>query len=334
MRPGILIGLLAIMMITAACEKDEFEDPRFEGVVYDPAPYELVIPEGFPQLAIPDDNPTTVQGVELGRKLYYDPMLHINGDRSCATCHQQSHSFSSDGPVLPHLNLGWTSTWLWDGKVSGTLEEVMLFEVKDFFQADMERFEEHEDYPVWFYEAFGEKVPTHELAAYAMAQFQRTMVSGNSTYDRVMAGELFFTDAQYNGFEIFFTERGDCFHCHGGVLFTDNLFHNNGLDANPLPGLGAVTGDPQDMGKFKAPTLRNIELTAPYMHDGRYATLEDVVDFYSEGLNESETIDPLMKQIHQGGIQLTARERSDLVEFLKTLTDLDYVTNPDFGDPF
>jgi cytochrome c peroxidase len=330
------MGMLALtyIIVMSACGNDDVDDPRFDDAVYDPTPYELVLPEGFPILEIPVDNPLTEEGVELGRHLYYDPILHADGDRSCASCHFQSKSFTSDGQVLPHLNLGWNTAFLWDGKVQGSLEDIMLFEVRDFFEADMDRINAHEEYPVLFYEAFGEKVVTDELAAKALAQFQRTMISGNSTYDKVMRGEQFFTDAQYDGFEIFFTERGDCFHCHGGVLFTDNDFHNNGLDYDPYPGLGGVTGIAEDMGKFKSPTLRNIELTGPYMHDGRYQTLEDVLDFYSEGLKDSETIDPLMKQIHNGGVQLTAREKNDLLEFLKSLTDMDYTTNPKLSDPF
>jgi cytochrome c peroxidase len=309
-------------------------DPRFEGVEYDPTPYNIEIPERFPVVEVPEDNPLTVEGVALGRRLFYEPMLHIDNDQSCATCHQQQHAFSSEGPVLPHINLGWNQAFLWDGKVQGTLEDIMLFEVREFFQADMARFNAHDEYPVLFYQAFGKTVITEELAAMALAQFERTMISSNSVYDRAMRGEIFFTDAQYNGMEIFFTEKGDCFHCHGGILFTDNLFHNNALDADPEPGYGAITGSPEDLGKFKTPTLRNIELTAPYMHDGRYVTLEEVVDFYSEGLNESETVDPLMKQIHKGGIQLTDREKGDLVEFLKCLTDTTFTSDHTLSNPF
>jgi len=329
-----LITIALLIFGLAACKNDQVTDPRFDGVVYDPTPYTINIPDGFPLVNVPDDNPQTVEGVELGRMLFYDPMLHVNNEHACATCHQQQHSFTSDATVLPHINLGWNSAFLWNGKVQGTLEDIMLFEVRDFFLADMDKFNNDDEYPVLFYKAFGEKEATHELAAKALAQFERTMISGNSTYDRVMRGELFFTDPQYDGYEIFFTERGDCFHCHGGILFTDNLFHNNALDSNPDAGLGAITGTAEDFGKFKSPTLRNIELTGPYMHDGRYATLEEVIDFYSEGLQQSATVDPLMKQIHKGGVQLTAKEKNDLLEFLKTLTDTGYISNPDLSDPF
>jgi cytochrome c peroxidase len=224
---------------------------------------------------------------------------------------------------------------LWNGKIQGSLEDIMLFEVQEFFKADMQRFSEDEDYSRLFFEAFGEETITYQLAANALAQFERTMISQNSVYDKVFLGERFFTDEEYNGYELFNTEEGDCFHCHGGILLTDNLFHNNGLDSEINdPGLAEITGDPLDQGKFKTPTLRNIEFTAPYMHDGRYATLEEVIDFYSEGLNYSPTVDPLMKNVHQGGIRLTEKEKQDLIAFLKTFSDTSYLVKPELSDPF
>jgi len=329
----ILISSVLLTLLSG-CKKDAVTDPRFDGLVYNPTPYVFQLPDGFPALDIPVDNPQTQEGVALGRRLYYDPVLHKDGDRSCSTCHQQEHAFSSDATVLPHINLGWNSAFLWNGKVRGTLEDIMLFEVKDFFEANLDRLNAHPDLPVMTFKAFGEKEITYTLAAKALAQFERTMISSGSVYDRVMAGEIFFTDAQFDGYEIFFTERGDCFHCHGGILFTDNIFHNNGLDAAPDTGLADITGLQVDMGKFKTPTLRNITLTGPYMHDGRYATLEDVIDFYSQGLHYSESIDPLMKQIGHGGIRLTAKEKSDLLAFLQCLTDPDFIQNPALSSPF
>jgi cytochrome c peroxidase len=182
-----------------ACREDEVTDPRFKDIVYDPTPYQLQIPERFPNLIIPSDNPMTLEGVSLGRRLYYDPLLHRDGNQSCSTCHLQERAFSSQATVLPHINLGWNTAFLWNGKVRGTLEDVMLFEVRDFFEADMDRLNAHAEYPVLFYQAFGEKVVTEELAAKALAQFERTMISGNSTYDKVITGQLFFTDAQFDG---------------------------------------------------------------------------------------------------------------------------------------
>ena len=330
----IIFGLLLIAF--ASCEKESTETPTHPDWVYAPKPYNLQIPATFPILDIPADNPMTVEGVKLGRMLYYDPVLDIDSARACADCHIQANSFTSSGEVLPHLNLAWNTAFLWNGKVQGTLEDIMLFESKEFFKADLDRLRRHPEYPRLYYEAFGEDTITYELTAKALSQWERTLFSSNSKYDKVLDQNsgVFFTDEELSGYEIFNTEKGDCFHCHGGILFTDNQFHNNALDASPEAGLSEITGHPLDLGKFKTPTLRNIELTGPYMHDGRYATLEEVIDFYSEGLKSSETVDPLMKSLHLGGKHLTGQEKSDLIAFLKTLTDMSYTTNPELSSPF
>jgi cytochrome c peroxidase len=326
---------LLIVVIFLECKKDSI--PSGPDWTYDPTPYIIDYPDNFPIMDFDEDNPLTVEGVELGRRLYYDTLLHPNGDKACANCHNQSTSFSTFPTVLPHVNLGWNNTFLWNGKVSGNIEDIMLFEVEEFFKTDLDKFNNHETYPKLFYEAFGTEEITSTHASKAIAQFVRTLISSDSRYDRIITSGtgVFPTEAELNGFEIFFTEKGDCFHCHGGILFTDNLFHNNGLDINPSAyGLSEITGDPLDLGKFKTPTLRNIELTAPYMHDGRYQTLEEVIDFYSEGLHISPTIDPLMKKANNGGIHLTQEDKNDLIVFLKILTDTTFTTNPVFSSPF
>jgi cytochrome c peroxidase len=326
---------LLLVVVLSECKKDSI--PPGPDWTYDPTPYNVDYPDDFPIMVFDEENPMTVEGVALGRMLYYDTLLHPNGDMACANCHNQSTSFTTFPTVLPHVNLGWNNTFLWNGKVSGNIEDIMLFEVEDFFKTDLSKFNNHESYPKLFYEAFGAEEITSTHASWAIAQFVRTLISSDSRYDRIITPGtgVFPTEAELNGFEIFFTEKGDCFHCHGGILFTDNLFHNNGLDINPSEhGLSEITNDPLDLGKFKTPTLRNIELTAPYMHDARYQTLEEVIDFYSEGVHTSPTIDPLMKQAHQGGIQLTQQEKSDLIVFLKTLTDTTFTTNPAFSSPF
>ena len=328
-RLAFIIGML--VLIVPYCTKDPDPD-----MVYDPTPYEVEYPENFPILEVPADNPTTVEGVLLGRMLYYDPILHKDSTEACADCHQQAFSFSKPGNIIPHLNLGWSSAFLWNGKIQGSLEDIMFFESKEFFETDLSRIQAHPDYPDLFFEAFGSKEVSYENIAKAMAQFERTLVSSNSKYDRYLDPNqlVFLEDEEFFGFDIFFSEKGDCFHCHGGILFTDNRFHNNGLDEEPEAGLFEITGISEDVGRFKTPTLRNIELTGPYMHDSRYETLEEVIDFYSEGLNESPTIDPLMKNAHQGGIQLTEAEKGYLIAFLKTLTDTSYTQKPELGSPF
>lgn len=321
------------LTLILSCGEDETPTP---GPEFDPTPFELVVPSHMPILEIPEDNPMTVEGVELGRRLFYDKKLHREELHACADCHIQSQSFSSGPTVLPHMNFGWYNNFLWNGKISGTLEEIMLFEVASFFETDLDKINSDDNYPDLFFQAFGTSTATHELAAKALSQFERTLICGNSKFDRVVyENSEFFTDEELIGYELFFTEEGDCFHCHGGVLLTDNLFHNNGLDDTFVDiGYAANSGNDTDIGRFKTPTLRNIELTAPYMHDGRYATLEEVVNFYSEELKFSETIDPLMKNVHQGGVQLTEEEKSALVAFLKTLTDTTFINNPLFSNPF
>ncbi|MDX1351247.1 MAG: cytochrome c peroxidase, partial [Putridiphycobacter sp.] len=198
-------------------------------------------------------------------------------------------------------------------------------------------------YPALFEAAFGTNKIDSILVAKALAQFERTLLSGNSPFDRYLRGEpTGYTELEVikmvNGYGIFTSEeKGDCFHCHGdegNVLFTDNLFHNNGLDAMPADaGLANVTGDPNDHGKFKTPSLRNLVFTAPYMHDGRFKTLEQVINHYSVGLQPSPTIDPLMKSVEYGGVNLNPTERDQLLFFLKSLTDSSFITNPAFQNP-
>ncbi len=306
-----------------ACKEDE--KPSLKTT-----PYELVIPTGFPEMTIPEDNALTTEGVELGKKLYYDNILDKDQARACASCHLQEQSFSSQPNALPHVNLGWSHNWLWKGNVQGSLEDIMAFEVQGFFETNLDNLNNHNEYPELFKKAFNADVITYTEVEKALAQFLRTLVSGNSKFDKMQRGEAAFTNEENLGLELFFTERGDCFHCHATAFFTDNQLHNNALDANPEPGYYEVTGDSLDYGKFKSPTLRNITYTAPYMHDGRYSTLEEVINFYSEELEKSATVDPLMKQLSHGGIQLNNDEKAALVAFLKTLSDEEFITNPDF----
>lgn len=324
---------LLIILVLSNCKKNE--NPPPPEPPYIPTPYEITIPHGFPDLYIAEDNPLTVEGVQLGRMLYYDSILDIDNSRACASCHFQEESFSlASANSLAHVNLGWNGVYLWNGKIEGTLEDIMLFEVEEFFQTDLTKFNTHDTYPELFKKAFNVDIITSKEAAYALAQFERTMISGNSKWDRYLRGEAQLTQAESQGFEVFFTEKGDCFHCHGTILFTDNLFHNNGLDSIPQQGRAEITGHQNDIGKFKSPTLRNIMLTAPYMNDGRYATIEQVIDFYSEGVLWSPTIDPLMKKVNEGGVRLLQQDKDNLIAFLSTLTDTTFINNPELSNPF
>lgn len=321
---------------------------------WNPSPYELAIPQGFPDMVIPADNPMTEEGVILGRMLFYDPILSADNTQSCASCHAQDFSFTDNGRKLSVgidgtegfrnsmslLNAGWIRGHNWDGSAE-TLEEQAFepvtnpVEMHNTWPQAVAALKAHEIYPDLFFNAFGTRYIDSTHVVKALAQFERTLISGNSKWDRYLRGEVQLSITETKGFEVFFTEKGDCFHCHTTILFTDNEFHNNGLDSIFTDrGLYEVTGNPNDIGKFRTPTLRNLVYTAPFMHDGRFETLEEVIDFYSEGLKFSPTIDPLMKNVNQGGVQLTQEEKESLIAFIKTLTDTTFVNNPEFSNPF
>ncbi|MBU3928855.1 MAG: cytochrome-c peroxidase [Bacteroidetes bacterium] len=346
---------------------------------YEPTPYELEIPFGFPtKLNIPADNPMTVEGVELGRYLFYDGRFsgrtHPDSLMSCATCHRQERSFEAgvDHPgftggfphgitgiptphvMLPMINLVWNTTgYGWNGLLYNTNPNPDARNIEDFVRmaalaphevnGDTTRiknlFQTIPGYPELFEKSFGSKTVTFVGIGKAIAQFARTLISANSKFDQYMNGEVQLSQSELNGYMLFTTEDGgDCFHCHGGFgnpLFTTHLFYNNGKDTvfNDIRDRFAITGDPMDHGAYKATTLRNIEVTGPYMHDGRFVTLEEVIDFYSTGVLSSPSISPLMHHVNNGGVRLTPQEKVDLLNFIHTLRDDDFMTNPKFGKP-
>jgi cytochrome c peroxidase len=330
-----------------------------EEEVYTPMPYNLEIPTLFAAKLIapivPANNPLTEEGVALGKKLFFDRILSGDGTQSCASCHnpkkaftdQQQFSTGVQGEfgkrnAMPLFNLAWNfdERFAWDGKEFG-LEEQALEPVSNPIEmhADWkkvtEKIQQHPNYPNLFLQAFGTSKIDSIMITKAIAQFERTLISGNSKFDQFLLKETTLTSEEQNGFDVFMDEaKGDCFHCHGSdnnPLWTDNKFHNNGLDATFKDlGFGNVTGDPNDNGKFKSPSIRNLAFTAPYMHDGRFSTLEEVINHYSEGLKKSATIDPLMKNIDKGGVQLSTQDKADLKAFLLTLSDTDFVKDPAF----
>ncbi len=304
---------------------------------------------------IPTNNPQTVEGIALGKKLFFDPILSADNTQACADCHTPENAFSdadrfSDGidgirgnrNSMSLFNLAWNydEKFFWDGS-SFSLEHQAFVPVSDpiemkssWIQLETE-LQQHPEYPNLFQQAFGTSKIDSTLVTKAIAQFERTLISSNSKFDKYLLGEVTLTPQEINGFNVFMDEaKGDCFHCHGSdknPLWTDNIFHNNGLDATITDlGLGKVTGDPADNGKFKSPSLRNLAFTAPYMHDGRFETLDDVINHYSEGLQNSPTIDPLMKKVAQGGVQLSDQDKADLKAFLLSLSDYEFISNPNF----
>ncbi len=318
-RQSLFVALTLLAFVSCQPQPEEH---------YQPTPYELPTPLFFPSVNnIPQDNPMTVEGVALGELLFTEGQ---EGTPSgCAACHHKEYSFEG-GPeatlehlgtahtMLPLINLAWNTTGLgWKSQVP-TLEEMVYAAYTDPNEIHADTYEvvrwlqQSEVYPELFKKAFGTDEITFVLVEKAIAQYVRSLVFTDSKFDRYLRGEEQLSQDELNGYRLFITENGaDCFHCHGGgsnALFTTNLRYNNGLDA-------------EDHGEFKAPTLRNIALTAPYMHDGRFKTLDEVIDFYSEGVQYSEQISPLMHHVMQGGVQLTEQEKQQLKAFLHTLTD-------------
>jgi cytochrome c peroxidase len=343
-----------VIIFFSACSANE-ED------LYTPTPLPLNIPAVFAQNilppVIPSDNPQTVEGVKLGKKLFFDKILSGNNTQSCASCHQPSMGFTDGLPIsigvngnfglrnsMPLHNLAWNyqQKFNWDGSAT-TLEMQVRgpitnpFEMNNTWPNLLAILNQHSNYPELFRQAFNVKTITEVEVTKALAQFIRTLISANSRFDKYVMGENTLTPQEINGFNIFMDEdRGDCFHCHGNFfnpLWTDNTFHNNGLDSSFSDlGLFDSTGDPRDIGKFKAPSLRNLAYTAPYMHDGRFNTLDQVIAHYSTGLVYSVTIDPLMKAVASGGVQLSAQDKADLKAFLLSLSDDSFINNPDFRE--
>lgn len=300
-------------------------------------PYEINVPKGFPVIVYNPNNPMTKEGVELGRKLYYDPIISNDG-RTCSQCHFQANGFTTfTSNALVHANLAWSTNFLWKGEVSGTLEDQMVFEVTKFFETDVSKLNANSEYKQLFKKAFNINTITEKDVAFGLAQFFRALVSYNSKFDKFLRGEEDLSPSELNGFILFTTEKGDCFHCHSIPLTTDNAFRNIGLDSaynSTNWGRYEVTHNPLDKGKFKVPTLRNIELSAPYMHDGRFATLAEVIEHYNSGVKISKTIDPIMtKAGKEYGLNLSAQEKKDLISFLKTLTDTSFINNKAFSKP-
>lgn len=344
-------------------------------------PYRFTMNAHFPVPDLPRDNPLTGERVTLGGALFGETALSRDGTVSCASCHSgaafsDARRFSAgvEGRTgtrnaMPLQNLAWKSSFFWDGRAP-SLRAQALMPIEDHAEMDesltnacaklaraggaslkapQTQTNAPADYPALFEAAFGSAEITPEKIGLALESFVLTLLSGHSKFDRAMRGEARLSDEERRGAELFMTEYdprtgqfgADCFHCHGGPLFTDHQFHNNGLDADvPRTLLSArqtesrtggsaprdfgrerVTGRAADRGKFSTPSLRNVALTAPYMHDGRFATLEDVVNHYRRGMQRSATLDPNLAKHPDGGVPLTDGDARALVAFLRSLSD-------------
>lgn len=360
--PGY-ITILLLLLILLACVS--FTIRRFN------EPFEIQYPAYFGNRTfVPENNPTTVTGVELGRALFYEKSLSANNSISCATCHQQELAFTDgkkfstgvDGSLQPRntmslANLLWVENFFWDGRargleLQGTTPLTGLHEMGQDLAVSAGKLKLQKNYVRMFEHAFGPGAITAEKILRALAQFERTLVSADSKYDQYLQGRYQPTRSELNGISLFYNGtdvsknlRGaNCSHCHGGPKTYTELFHNNGLDtAFADTGRESVTGQSNDRGRFRVVSLRNIALTAPYMHDGRFASLQEVVDHYSDEIRASPTLSPFLSagstmqtaaDSQNKSLQLSSTEKQDLIAFLNMLTDSSFITNKQFSDPF
>jgi cytochrome c peroxidase len=328
-------------------------------------PLHLTTPLILGQINTPAANPITNAGAALGRALFYDNRLSANQTVSCSSCHQAEHGFSDprqfsigfDGRATDRNSMGLTNAryylrenFFWDERAA-TLEEQVLLPIQDELEMGMSlellitRLAAEPFYTQLFTTAFGSPTIDSNRISRALAQFVRSIISSNSKYDQgVPVSFANFTAAENRGRQIYQGQAGGCATCHGSDNFVPgNAIFNNGLE-NPYldKGVGRVSGRAQDEGLFKVNSLRNIALTAPYMHDGRFATLEQVVEFYNSGVVNHPNLSPQLRAPGPPGgppppprrLNLTATQKADLVAFLKTLTDTTVTTDPKFSDPF
>jgi len=359
MMKSTLYVFIGAFCLFSACDRGE---PVDIPAVYDPSPYTLEIGD-FPTPDLPPDNKLTIAGVQLGRMLFYEKMLSKDGSQACADCHRQEDAFSDirrfsigveqlpgKRQAMAVMNLAWHQNGLfWDGRAPRVRDQALKpiqdpLEMNETLPNVVAKLSADKRYTDQFIRAFGDAVVSSERVGLALEQFMLSMVSANARYDKFLRGETTLTDAELRGKELFFSEfdpfgsekGAECFHCHAGHNFTNDAFMNNGLDTDAGltdPGRQNVTNDPGDRGKFKVPSLRNIALTPPYMHDGRFATLDEVLNHYDHGVQPSATVDGLLQyNLQPGGLQLTSQDKADLIAFLHTLTDTDFLTNPAYKE--
>lgn len=314
-------------------------------------PFAFRMSATFPIPDLPKDNPLIEERVALGEKLFHETALSKDGTISCASCHKVDAAFTDPRKysvgvreqvgtrnAMPLFNLAWKSSFFWDGRAP-SLRAQALMPIQDHTEMDealtnvVAKLAAKTNYAAAFAAAFGPPEITPEKIGLAIESFALTLTSFDSKFDRALAGKAQLTDDEKRGLELFMTEYdprreqygADCFHCHGGPLFQSQTFANNGLDSELKdPGRWKATGKHSDFGKFATPSLRNAALTAPYMHDGRFDTLEEVVEHYSTGQKRSATLDPNLAKHPDGGVRLSEGEKRALVAFLKTLTDEKY----------
>ncbi len=346
--------LASVAFVLAACQQQSSTDMNMPQLPQNT----LVVPAGFPQPVVPADNPITPAKVALGRDLFYETQLSVNNSKACASCHSVSESFSDEGNLTSMgatgergsrnapglMNVAYDTTFFWDGRAH-SLEMQAGMPILNTIElgnsdsnAVVARLNNIPYYRELFAEAFGSASSsgsasqiTFQNLRYALATFERTLISGNSDYDRFIAGDSSALSASaQRGMALFNSTETNCSQCHSGVSFTDNAYHSTGLVAfYSDDGREDVTDNPNDDGKFRTPSLRNVALTAPYEHDGSFATLQAVVEHYINGGQHNSTQDPLIKPFSTVGSQ----DETDLINFLSSLTDKSFTQRSDFTNP-
>jgi len=376
--------IFAAFFVLLALENCKRDPPLVKQVVYsDPdslyqgTKYTITRPFSFPSITNPYADSLTVEGIMLGRRLFYDKHLSLNGQMACASCHILSHAFADTIPLATNefglnkrnapalINLAWAPTLFWDGRqptIAAQAQDAFHNELGLVVASGITYLQHDSVYPGLFKKAFGRPgtITEHEIYL-GIQEFLMTVISANSRFDSIMRGEPgeSFTAAESDAFyNIFLTATGECFHCHAfgaNYLMADlstldnQEYRNDGLQAAATvsdfvdPGRGGITGVSTDYGLFKNPTLRNVAVSGPYMHDGRFATLDQVINFYSDSLQSSPTVDPMIQlhmdtlngqTLNHGGLHLTATQKAEMIQLLNDFTDPTFLNNPAYKNPF
>ncbi|SUX46890.1 cytochrome-c peroxidase [Chryseobacterium indoltheticum] len=340
-------GLVLIFILNFISCSDEVIQPLEKDEVIS-----LQFPSYFPEMTFdPSENPITKNGVELGRKLFYEGRLSRNNTISCGFCHIQENAFTHHGHTVSHgiddrigirnapaiQNMVFLKRYMWDGVIHN-LNGQPIIPITDVNEMDssmpeaISKLSKDEVYKKLFKQAYGDENITGEKVLKALSQFMATLISDDSKYDRFKQGKESFSSEESQGMAFF---QQKCTSCHSGELFTDESFRNTGMYYNTQfkdAGRHRVTLDQNDWMKFRVPSLRNVEYTAPYMHDGRFYTLEAVLNFYSDSVEDNPNLDPQLKQNNHIGIAMNTQEKQLIIAFLKTLSDKNFITNPKFAE--
>lgn len=340
-------GLLILFVLNFVSCSDEVMEPLEKDEVYN-----LTFPSYFPEMTFDTSgNPVTKNGVELGRKLFYEGRLSRNNTISCGFCHIQENAFTHHGHTVSHgiddrigirnappvQNMAFLKRYMWDGVIHNLNEQPIIpitneDEMDSSMPEVVSKLSSDTKYKKLFKAAYGDETITGERVLKALSQFMATMISADSRYDRVKQGKENFSSEEAQGMSLF---QQKCASCHSGELFTDESFRNTGMYYNTQfkdAGRYRVTLDQSDWMKFRVPSLRNVEYTAPYMHDGRFYTLDAVLNFYSDNVEDNANLDPQLKQNGHLGIAMTTQEKQLIIAFLKTLSDKDFISNPKFAE--